>query len=125
MDTEARATSRFSEIEHAFLHDELADEPKLARLATVDTDGTPHVVPTGWRYNAEHDTLDFGGIALERTRKYRNVARTGRAAAVIDDVLAPWRPRAVMVKGAAEALDDLIRLHPDHVVSWGLSEARG
>lgn len=124
MDTEARATSRFSDIEHAFLQDELPDEPKLARLATVDTDGTPHVVPTGWRYNAALDTLDFGGIALERTRKYRNVARTGRAAAVIDDVLAPWRPRAVMVKGAAEALDDLIRLHPDHVVSWGLSETR-
>lgn len=112
------ATSRFRDHERAFLR----SEPGLARLATVDPDGTPHVVPTGWRYNAERDTLDFGGYSLEQTRKYRNVARTGRAAAVIDDVLPPWQPRAVLVKGPAEALEGLIRLHPEEVISWGLDD---
>lgn len=56
-------------------------------------------------------------MALERTQKYRNVARTGRTAIVIEDVLPPWRPRAVLVKGAAEVLDGLIRLHPEKIVS--------
>lgn len=28
---------------------------RLGRLATVGRDRTPHVVPVGWTYNAEHD----------------------------------------------------------------------
>lgn len=121
MHTETVSASRFSDDERAFL----AEGPKLARMATVDGDGTPHVVPTGWRYNADRDTLDLGGRALERTKRYRNVVRTGRAALVIDDVLPPWQPRALLVQGAAEALDGVIRLHPDHVVSWGLAGPQG
>lgn len=112
--------STFSDNELAFLR----DGPKLARLATVDAAGDPHVVPTGWRYDAEHDLLEVGGMALETTQKYRNITRTGRAAIVIDDVLPPWRPRAVLVRGAAEALDDRIRIHPEHVVSWGIESDR-
>jgi pyridoxamine 5'-phosphate oxidase family protein len=110
--------SRFTEHELAFLH----SRPGLGRIATVDADGDPHVVPTGWSHNLEHDTIDVGGIALEGTKKYRNAARTGRAAIVIDDVLPPFRPRAVVVKGRAETLDDptLIRIHPQRIISWGL-----
>lgn len=107
----------FTDTELAFLHD---DSFKLARLATVDTDGDPHVVPTGWAYDPDHDAIDITGIALERTHKYRNIARNGRAAVVIDDVQPPWHPRAVLVRGAAEALDGLIRIHPQRIVSWGL-----
>ncbi len=59
-------------------------------------------------------------MELERTQTYRNVARSGRAALVIDDVLPPWHPRAVMAKGRAEALDGLIRLHPERIVSRGI-----
>lgn len=106
----------FSAAEVAFLH----DGPKLAHLATVDSRGDPHVVPTGWSYNAEHGSIDVGGMQLERTQKYRNVVRTGRASLVIDDVQPPWRPRAVLVRGAAEALDGLIRVRPERIVSWGI-----
>lgn len=113
--------SAFSEQELAYLHGE---EFKLARLATIDPAGDPHVVPTGWSYNAEHDSIDIAGMALEGTQKYRNVARSGRAAVVIDDVLPPWRPRAVLVKGAAEALEGLIRVHPEKIVSWGIESDR-
>lgn len=113
--------SAFSDQELAYLHSE---EFKLARLATIDGAGDPHVVPTGWSYNAEHDTIDIAGRALEETQKYRNVARRGRAAVVIDDVLPPWRPRAVLVKGAAEALDGLIRIRPEKIVSWGIESDR-
>jgi pyridoxamine 5'-phosphate oxidase family protein len=98
-------------------------EGRLARVATVGSDGTPHVVPAGWSYNARLDTIDIGGHDLSRTKKYRDVARTGRAAVVIDDVEPPWRPRGVEVRGRAEAVgepSELIRLHPERVVSWGI-----
>src|SRR5919206_4930475 len=81
---------------------------QLGRLATVGRDGTPHVVPVGWIYNAARDTIDVGGIDLERTKKFRDVARSGRAAIVVDDLesVDPWRPRGVEVRGDAEAVTE-------------------
>ncbi len=98
---------------------------RLARIATVGQDGMPHVTPVGWSYNAEHDAIDVGGHSLERTKKYHDVRRTGRAAVVIDDLLStdPWRPQGIEIRGRAEALDrptPLIRIHPRRVVSWGI-----
>ncbi len=110
----------FTARERAFLG---SDEPRLARLATVGRDGTPHVVPTGWSYVPERDTIDIGGMDLTATKKFRDVERTGRAAVVIDEVLAPWRPRGIEVRGRAEAIrgpEPVIRIHPVRVVSWGL-----
>ena len=103
----------------------LRGERRLARVATVGRDGTPHVAPVGWTYNAALDTIDIGGHSLERTKKYRDALRTGRAAVVIDDLAStnPWRPRGVEVRGRAEALDQpapLIRIHPERIVSWGI-----
>jgi pyridoxamine 5'-phosphate oxidase family protein len=109
----------------------LRGDRKLARVATVGKDGTPHVVPVGWSYNEEHDSIDVGGLALERSKKFRDVRRSGRAAVVIDDLASvdPWRPRAVEVRGRAEAIGEprpLIRIHPERIVSWGLeSKALG
>jgi pyridoxamine 5'-phosphate oxidase family protein len=104
----------------------LAEAPGLARIATVGTDGTPHVVPSGWSYDEERDALVLGGRNLERTKKFRDVRATGRAAVVIDDVLPPWQPRGVEIRGRAEAIggpSPVIRVHPDRVVSWGLGDA--
>lgn len=111
----------FTDAELAYL----GGERRLGRVATVGRDGTPHVVPVGWRYNAEHDTIDVGGRRLETTKKFRDVARSGRAAIVIDDLASvnPWRPRAVEVRGRAEAIagpDAVIRIHPERILSWGL-----
>jgi pyridoxamine 5'-phosphate oxidase family protein len=104
--------------------DYLVGERRLARVATVGEDGTPHVVPVGFSYNAEHDTIDIGGRSMERTKKYRDVQRSGRAAVVIDDLAStnPWRPRGVEVRGRAEALEGaaVIRIYPERVRSWGL-----
>ncbi len=102
---------------------------QLGRLATVGVDGTPHVVPVAWIYNAARDTIDVGGSEIERTKKFRDVARTGRAAIVIDDLEStdPWRPRAVEVRGRGEAIampTPMIRIHPERIVSWGLDSAR-
>jgi pyridoxamine 5'-phosphate oxidase family protein len=117
--------SVFSAAELAYLH----GERRLGRLATVGRDGTPHVVPVGWTHNREVDTIDVGGHALAQTKKFRDVTRSGRAAIVIDDLASvnPWRPRAIEVRGRAEAIREpsaLIRIHPERIVSWGLGAER-
>ena len=115
--------SAFSDTELAYLNG--SNGRRLARLATVGADGTPHVVPVGYRYDPEHDSIDVRGYHLARSKKFRDVARAGRAAIVIDDLASvdPWRPRAVEARGRAEAIAEpkpLIRIHPDRVISWGL-----
>lgn len=103
--------------------DFLTNGRRLGRIATVGRDGTPHVVPVGWSYNPMTDTIDVGGQDFAKTKKYRDVARNGRAAIVIDEVLPPWQPTGIELRGAAEALPGpppIIRLHPDRVRSWGL-----
>jgi pyridoxamine 5'-phosphate oxidase family protein len=114
--------SAFSEAELEYLQ----AQRRLGRVATVGADGTPHVVPVGWTYNHEHDSIDVGGRDFAQTKKFRDVKRSGRAAIVVDDLEStnPWRPRGVEMRGRAEAIDGprpLIRVHPDRVVSWGLS----
>jgi pyridoxamine 5'-phosphate oxidase family protein len=103
----------------------LAGGQQLARIATVGEDGTPHVVPVGFIYNAARDTIDVGGRDLPRTKKFRDVARTERVAIVIDDVesIDPWHPRGIEVRGRGEAIalpTPLIRIHPQRIVPWGL-----
>src|SRR5437588_13032857 len=107
----------------------LAGERRLTRIATVGKDGMPHVVPVGWSYSSELDTIDVGGRQLEQTKKFRDVAHSGRAAVVIDDPAStnPWRPRAIEVRGRAEAIEEpgaIIRLHPERIISWGLENER-
>jgi pyridoxamine 5'-phosphate oxidase family protein len=67
---------------------------------------------------------------MAKSKKFRDVADSGRAAFVVDDVLSksPWRVRGVEVRGRAEAVDGerpFIRIHPERIVSWGLSENEG
>jgi pyridoxamine 5'-phosphate oxidase family protein len=107
---------------------------RLGRLATVGRDGMPHVVPVAFRYNADADSIDIGGHDFAKRKKFRDVRRTGMAALVVDDVLPPWRPRAVEVRGEAitlgiggkaimEGFDDpIIRIKPIRIVSWGLED---
>jgi pyridoxamine 5'-phosphate oxidase family protein len=117
--------SAFSDRELAYLTD--GDGRRLGRLATVGADGTPQVVPVGYRYDPDQDAIVIRGYDLERSKKFRDVARSGRAAIVVDDIASvdPWQVRGVEVRGRAEAIDGdrpLIRIHPDRVRSWGLGE---
>src|SRR5215218_9987349 len=119
------AMSVFREAELEYLSGGL----QLGRIATVGADGTPHVVPVGWIYNAARDTIDVGGRELERSKKFRDVARSGRAAIVIDDLAStdPWHPRGIEIRGRGEAIalpTPLIRIHPERIVSWGLERGR-
>jgi pyridoxamine 5'-phosphate oxidase family protein len=100
----------------------------LARLATTGPDGTPHVTPVGWSLTADRRAIQIGGKNLAATQKFRDVARTGRAAAVIDQVRPPWHPQGIEVRGRAEAITEpepQIRIHPGRVISWGFEGASG
>ena len=108
------------------------ESQRLGRLATVDEAGELHVVPVGFHFNPTLNTIDLGGYSMGQTKKFRNVKRTGRAAFVVDDVLPPWQPRCIEVRGRAEALalggKDLnenfdaamIRITPERIVAWGI-----
>ena len=121
----------FSAPELAYL-----SERRLGRLVTIGRDGMPHVVPLGWSYNPALVTIDVTGRDLATTMKFRNAAANPNVALVIDDVLPPWQPRAVMVRGRAQALTEatgpdgaplgaIIRIHPTQVLSWGLEPGPG
>ena len=119
--------SNFTDQEIAFLQSQ-----RLGRLATVNAAGEPHVVPLQFRYNAELDTIDLFGMGMARSKKYRDVGRTGVAAFVADDAGGAWRIRGVEVRGRAELVpsggraigeridDEFIRLYPARIVGWGL-----
>ncbi len=122
--------SVFSHQERAYLE----QGGHLGRLATIAPDGSPHVVPVGWRYNADLDTIDIGGRDADEfvaTQKFRNVKANPKVGFVVDDVLPPWRPRCVTIRGRAEAIDEthpdgtrtfLIRITPEKVTSWGVPD---
>jgi pyridoxamine 5'-phosphate oxidase family protein len=103
--------------------------PRLARIATVGKDGTPHAMPVGFSYNAELDAIEVAGFNNEQTKKYRDAARSGRAALVADDLIStnPWRNRGIEVRGRAEVTGGerpLIRIYPERIVAWGLDEEK-
>ncbi len=120
-----------------FTNEELdyLQQQKLGRLATVDRDGNPHVVPVGYRYNPEVDTIDIGGHNLGQSKKWQDIGRHPRVAIVIDDVLPPWKPRSIEILADVESLNSggekwgpgfaaqLLRLSPVRVISWGLNAA--
>ena len=111
---------------------EYLQSQRLGRLATVNAQGDPHVVPVGFRYNPELDTIDIGGLNNGATKKFRDARRQGRAAFVVDDVLPPWQPRGIEIRGRAETHSaggqavnknfspEIIRIFPKHIISWGL-----
>jgi pyridoxamine 5'-phosphate oxidase family protein len=115
--------------------DYLQGPGRLGRLATVRADGTPQVNPVGFSCDAERGTIDIGGFAMSRTQKFRNVARNGHAALVVDDIVStdPWRVRFLEIRGTAEAIGDgagadggrdgaVIRIHPRRIISFGVED---
>ncbi|SRR5579875_767135 len=106
---------------------------RLGRIATVGSNGQPHVVPTSFRYNSDHDAIDVGGMRMSQTKKLRDVQRTGRASIVVDDVLPPWQPRMIEIRGTAVVVptggkafgerfeDTIVRITPARIISLGIN----
>src|SRR4051794_18053422 len=107
---------------------------RLGRLATTGADRKPHVVPTSYRYNPEHGTLDIGGLHVATTKKYRDVQANPWAALVGGDLVStgPWTPPMRGGRGRAGAVapggvdsgprfgGGFIRLYPEKVNSFGI-----
>jgi pyridoxamine 5'-phosphate oxidase family protein len=121
--------SKFTDEEIAYLQGQ-----RLGRLATVDAKGDLHVVPVGFRYDPVHDTIDVGGHNFAASKKYRDALRHGRVAFVVDDVLPPWKPRFVEVRGRVRAestggteivpsfAPEMLRITPTYIVSFGVND---
>jgi pyridoxamine 5'-phosphate oxidase family protein len=107
----------------------------LARLATADSNNTPHVVPVTFRLAEDGTAIDVGGNDLAATKKYRDLKANPRVAIVIDDLASidPWTPRGLSVRGTAELHDTgwtvngagglgtaWVRIVPERVISWGI-----
>ncbi len=115
---------------------EYMESTMLGRLATVGADGMPHVVPTSFRYNAQHDTIDIGGHDFATRKKYRDVQRHPQVAFVVDDIASvnPWWVRGIEVRGEATVLEtggaelgpgfapEMFRIAARRIVSWGLAD---
>lgn len=108
---------------------------RLGRLATIGKDGQPHVVPVGFRYNPDLDTIDVGGHGFAKSKKYRDLQGDSRVAFVVDDLasVSPWVVRGIEIRGegqlqatGGEAIrpgfdPDVCHITARRVVSWGLA----
>jgi pyridoxamine 5'-phosphate oxidase family protein len=97
------------------------DSQVIGRLATVDDDGRPQVVPVAYVLSPG-GTILIRGRDSSRTRKYQHVLKRGYAALVVDDVVSfePWDMRGVELRGPARVDGESIRIEPDVVRHWGL-----
>lgn len=118
----------FSEAERTYL----TEGRRLGRMATVDPSGQPQANPVGF-FPQEDGTVLVGGLAMGRTKKWRNLRQNPKVALVVDDLASvhPWRVRGVEIRGEAELLvgphtlgphfsEEVIRIHPHKIHSWGL-----
>jgi pyridoxamine 5'-phosphate oxidase family protein len=110
---------------------------RLGRLATVDRQGMPQNSPVGFAVTDDGRVI-ISGLHLGASRKFHNVAATGKVSLVVDDLAStdPWRVRGVEVRGPADALEDVeplgrglsreqIVIHPTRIISWGVDSPEG
>lgn len=120
----------FTDVELGYLRTQ-----RLARMATVDPTGQPQANPVGF-FPQDDGTVLVGGLAMGRSKKWRNLRANPKVALVVDDLASvrPWRVRGVEIRGVAELLvgphelgphfsEEVIRIHPRRIHSWGLAEA--
>lgn len=87
----------------------LASDARVGRLATIDPDGRPHVVP--FCFAIEGDTLYSGVDEKPKTTKHlrrlENIRRDPRVTVLIDHYEEDWeRAWWVRLRGTARILED-------------------
>jgi pyridoxamine 5'-phosphate oxidase family protein len=108
---------------------------RLGRLATA-SGGSPHIVPVGFRLDAEAGTIEIGGHGLSKSKKWRDLQANPRVAFAVDDLASvdPWTPRGIEIRGRAELHDKggeqrfggggwdsaWFSVVPLRIVSWGI-----
>jgi pyridoxamine 5'-phosphate oxidase family protein len=105
---------------------------RLGRLATLGRDGAPHVVPVGYRYNPDLDTLDLIGRGMATSKKLGDARRDPRVAFVVDAASGTGYPQGIEVRGGAEVIErggeairpgadpQFIRIYAAHIAAWGI-----
>jgi len=86
-------------------------EPRVARLATTEPDGSVHLTPVWFQFGDGRFAMTLG----QRRRHLRNLRRDPRATLLIDVDERPERldgavVRAVMCRGTVELCDDPARV---------------
>jgi pyridoxamine 5'-phosphate oxidase family protein len=119
----------------AFSDDEIAylrSQP-IARLATVNADGQPDVVPVAFELDGSYIWVGGVGPDVARTRKLRNIgAGRSKVSLVFDDLVSmkPFIARALRVYGDAEPAVERVgmmgpglysRITPTVSWSWNLA----
>ena len=111
----------------------------LARMATIQPDGTLQNSPVGFSYNEALGTVDIHGYRMSKSRKFRNLAANNTVALVIDDIASrnPWRVRCLEIRGTAEQAESgelraepngdeidtaIIRITPRRIISFGIDD---
>ena len=83
---------------------------RVARLATADSQGAPHVVPICYAFDGRriYTALDLKPkrVSPRSLKRVRNVKANPRVALVIDDYSEDWSRLAyVLIKGSAHVLE--------------------
>jgi PPOX class F420-dependent enzyme/OxyR family protein len=117
-------------------HAQYLSEQEHGVLATIGPGGFPQAKPVGFHYEPQRGTIDIGGMELERSAKFGNVAAHPQVAFTVDDVPDPAAGAAgvrfMEIRGTAEQLqvEDppykgvsswIIRIHPTRVISYNVA----
>ncbi len=122
--------SLFTEKETEYLRGQ-----RLGRMATVGSNGAPHIAPVGFRLDAEAATIQIGGHGLSKSKKWRDLQANQKIAFVVDDLASmdPWTPRGIEIRGTAALQHEggaqvfgdgwdsaWFAVVPQRIISWGL-----
>ena len=123
----------FTDKEMAYLR-----EQRIGRLATVDSKGRPHVVPTGFNLDGDKGVLEIGAHDLPDRRQKRlymiHIRANPYVAFVVDDLATEptWAPRGVSVRGPAQIHPKggerlapgfgpiWVEIVPESISAWGI-----
>ena len=92
------------------------DSHRVARLATADSMGNPHVIPVCYAFDGHHiyTALDLKPKRVEghRLKRVRNIVSNPSVALVIDDYAEDWTTLAyVLIRGQAKILESREQQH--------------
>ncbi len=84
---------------------------RVARLATVDARGQPHVVPIVYAFDGNHlySPLDAKPkrVDVHQLQRVRNIQANSQVAVVIDEYVEDWAQLAwVQIRGTARLVED-------------------
>ena len=74
------------------------DRPRIARLGTANRDGTPHIAPVWYKFDAG----DFLVLTERGSQKHKNIERDPRVTLCIDDERPPYHTVLVRARVAVE-----------------------